>query len=184
MTPFTMTELQLIEGCKNGDRECQKLLYQKYARSMYGVCLRYTPNKESAEDLLQDGFLKVFSVIRSYIGKGSFEGWIKKVFINLALENIRREKSFTVYEDMQDIPDIAEVNDERISEISENDLLQMIQELPKGYQTVFNLYAIENMSHKEIAQLLNIAEGTSRSQYIRARQILQGKVQDFFKRKN
>ena len=179
-----MTELQLIEGCKNGDRESQKLLYEKYARSMYGVCLRYSPSRESAEDLLQDGFLKVFAVIRSYTGKGSFEGWIKRVFINFALEIIRKEKSFTVYEDIQNIPDIAESQDEKINEISENDLLQIIQELPKGYQTVFNLYAIEDMSHKEIAQLLNIAEGTSRSQYIRARQILQGKVLDFFKRRN
>lgn len=178
-----MDELQLIEGCKEKKRESQKYLYEKYARSMYGVCLRYASTMENAQDLLQDGFIKVFSVIGSYQGKGSFEGWLKRVFINLALEGLRKEKAITATEDINNIPDIADFDDdEKINNISEDDLMAMIQELPKGYKMVFNLYAIENLSHKEIAQMLNIAEGTSRSQYIRARQILQEKVLEFIKK--
>lgn len=178
-----MDELQLIEGCKHNKRECQQYLYEKYARSMYGICLRYAPSTEAAQDLLQDGFLKIFTVISSYTGKGSFEGWMKRVFVNLALENIRKEKRNLFNEDVESLPDIADDNmDAKAALISETDLLEMIEELPKGYQTVFNLYAIEDYSHKEIAQLLGIAEGTSRSQYIRARQILQEKVKEYIKK--
>lgn len=172
-----MDELQLIEGCKEGKRESQKNLYEKYASSMYAICLRYTSDDASARDLLHDGFIKIFSVIRSFSGKGSFEGWLKRVFINLALENMRKEKLTVSSDEMQSIPDIVaedSINNEK--DISEEELIKMIQELPKGYRSVFNLYAIENLSHREIAQMLGIAEGTSRSQYIRARQILQEKV--------
>jgi len=179
-----MDELQLIKGCKEGKREFQKCLYEKYARSMYGICLRYSQSAEAAQDLLHDGFIKIFSVIDSFSEKGSFEGWIKRVFINLALESIRKEKAFSSTEDIQNIPDIIDEHDDKSGDISEHDLLNMIQELPHGYRTVFNLYAIENLSHKEIAQMLNIAEGTSRSQYIRARQLLQEKVLEFQKRNN
>lgn len=177
-----MEESQLIAGCKDRKRECQKHLYEKYARTMYGICLRYAPNQEAAEDLLHDGFIKVFSVIDSYSERGSFEGWLKRIFINLALERIRKEKATMVTEELQEIPDLADNESEGVNNISEDELIKMIQELPKGYRTVFNLYAIENLSHREIAQMLNIAEGTSRSQYIRARQMLQEKVTSYFKR--
>lgn len=180
-----MDELQLIDGCKEGKRECQKHLYEKYARVMFGLCMRYTSDTDTAQDLLQDGFIKIFSSIDSFSGKGSFEGWMKKIFINLALQNIRKEKSLVHTEDIQNIPDIE---DDSISEnaydISEEELMKMIQELPKGYRMVFNLYAIEELSHKEIAQMLNIAEGTSRSQYIRARQLLQERILDYLKKNN
>lgn len=175
-----MDELQLIEGCKKGKRECQKHLYDRYARVMYGICLRYMSSTDAAQDLLQDGFIKVFSAINSYSGKGSFEGWMKRIFINMALQNIRKEKLFIDSEDFQNIPDIIDEDDDA-SAISEDELLKMIQDLPQGYQMVFNLYAIENLSHKEISEMLGIAEGTSRSQYIRARQILQVKVLDYLK---
>jgi len=179
-----MNELQLIAGCKQGKREYQKQLYEKYARTMYGICLRYCPNPEVAQDLLHDGFIKIFSAIGSFSEKGSFEGWMKRVFINLALESIRKEKTIITTEDLQNISDIVDNDNENSDEISEDDLLKMIQELPHGYRTVFNLYAIENLSHKEIAKVLDIAEGTSRSQYIRARQILQEKVLEFQKKNN
>jgi len=178
-----MDELQLIEGCKKGKRECQKYLYERYGRAMYGICLRYTSDADSAQDLLQDGFIKVFSSINSYSGKGSFEGWMKRIFINLALQSIRKEKAIiNNNEDIQNMPDLPDEESGNESCISEEELLKMVQDLPKGYRMVFNLYAIENLSHKEIAQMLNIAEGTSRSQYIRARQILQEKVLDYLKR--
>jgi len=178
-----MDELQLIEGCIEGKRESQKYLYEKYASSMYTICLRYASDNEAAMDLLHDGFIKVFSVIKSFSGKGSFEGWMKRVFINLALENLRKEKHTMFTDELQSVPDIAEEDSsDRAKDISENELLRMIQELPKGYKSVFNLYVIEDFSHKEIAQMLGIAEGTSRSQYIRARQILQEKVTDYLRK--
>ncbi|NDW09124.1 RNA polymerase sigma factor [Dysgonomonas sp. 520] len=179
-----MDELQLIAGCKAHKRESQKALYEMYSRKIYGICLRYCSDPESAQDLLHDGFIKVFDNISSYSGKGSFEGWLKRIFINMALENIRKNKSFFHNsEDIQNIPELVdESTEEGTSLISEQELLKMIQQLPKGYRTVFNLYAIEELSHKEIAQMLGINEVTSRSQYNRARQILQHKIKEFLHR--
>jgi len=180
-----MNELQLIEGCKKGKRECQKYLYERYARSMFGLCLRYATDADAAQDLLQEGFIKIFSSIGSYSGKGSFEGWMKKIFINLALRSIRKEKALVHIDDIQNMPDIEDENlSEKAYDISEEELIRMIQDLPKGYQMVFNLYAVEELSHKEIAGMLNIAEGTSRSQYMRAKQMLKEKVLEYLKINN
>jgi len=177
-----MDELQIIAGCKEQKREAQKMLYDKYARRMYSICLRYSSDTDAAQDLLQDGFMKVFAGIVTFQDRGSFEGWLKRIFINLALENIRKKRSMILAsDDVQNIPDIVDesTEDKQMYEISETDLLKMIQELPKGYATVFNLYAIEEYSHKEIAEALGINEGTSRSQYVRARQLLQEKVKQY-----
>jgi RNA polymerase sigma-70 factor (ECF subfamily) len=174
---------QLIAGCKNKNRDCQKQLYEAYSRPMYSVCLRYAPDTETAEDLLHDGFIKIFSAIDSYLGKGSFEGWMRRIFINIALEKIRKEKSAVIITgELYDIQDITDDETERANQIPEEELMKMIQELPKGYRTVFNLHAIEDFSHKEIASMLGVTESTSRSQYIRARQILQVKVIDYLKK--
>lgn len=177
-----MNELQIVAGCKEQKREAQKMLYETYARKMYSICLRYCPDQDAAKDLLQDGFIKVFSHIGSFQEKGSFEGWLKRIFINLALENIRKKKTvFQFSEDIDNLPDIVDesTEDDQMYKISEDELLKMIQDLPRGYSTVFNLYAIEDYSHKEIADLLGVTEGTSRSQYVRARQILQSKIRKF-----
>ena len=177
-----MEELQLVEGCKKQDRRSQQYVYEKYARTMYGICLRYSADAEAAQDLLHDGFMKVFSHINSFEGKGSFEGWMKRVFVNMALEVIRKDKIKKQYtEDVEDLSDvdIAEIGEDETDKISETELLAMVQELPQGYRSVFNLYAIEDYSHKEISQMLGIAEGTSRSQYIRARLLLQEKVKEY-----
>lgn len=181
-----MNELQLIAGVKEGKREAQKMLYEQYARKMYSICLRYTSDPDYAQDLLQDGFVKVFTHINTFQEKGSFEGWLKRIFINLALENLRKNKSIIqASDDIQNIPDVvdSETEDGQGYQISETELLRMIQDLPRGYSTVFNLYAIEDYSHKEIAEMLDISEGTSRSQYVRARQILQDKVKQYLKEK-
>lgn len=178
-----MEDLQIIAGCKNQNREAQRALYEEYARKMYAICLRYMPDADSAKDLLQDGFIKVFSSIDSFQGKGSFEGWLKRIFVNLALETIRKQKNviFTS-DDVQSLPDMVDDStEEQMYKISEKELLKMIKELPKGYSTIFNLYAIEDFSHKEIADMLGINEGTSRSQYVRARKILQDKVKQYIK---
>ncbi len=179
-----MNELQIIAGCKEQKREAQKVLYETYARKMYSICLRYSSDQPSAQDLLQDGFIKVFSHIDSFQEKGSFEGWLKRIFINLALENLRKKKTIIqTSDDVQNLPDIVDdsTEDNEMYKISESELLKMVQELPRGYSTVFNLYAIEDYSHKEIADMLGISEGTSRSQYVRARQILQEKVKQYLK---
>lgn len=177
-----MEELQLVEGCKKQDRRSQQYVYEKYARVMYGICLRYSSDAEAAQDLLHDGFMKVFSNIKSFEGKGSFEGWMKRVFVNMALEVIRKDRiKKQQTEDVENIEDldIADLGEDDADKISETDLLKMIQELPQGYRSVFNLYAIEEYSHREISQMLNIAEGTSRSQYIRARLMLQEKIKEY-----
>lgn len=178
-----MDELRMIAGCKNRDREAQRALYNEYSRKMYAICLRYMSDEDSAKDLLQDGFIKIFSSIESFQGKGSFEGWIKRIFVNLALETIRKQKNiFSRPDDMQVLPDVVDdTTDDEMYKISETELLRMIKELPKGYSTIFNLYAVEDLSHKEIADMLGINEGTSRSQYVRARKILQEKVKQYIK---
>lgn len=182
-----MDELQIIAGCKEQKREAQKLLYETYARKMYSICLRYSSDSDAAQDLMQDGFIKVFAHIGSFQEKGSFEGWMKRIFINLALENLRKKKS--IFESSDDIQNLPEVVDESTEEegmyrISETELLKMVQNLPRGYSAVFNLYAIEDYSHKEIAEILGISEGTSRSQYVRARQMLQLKVKQYIKNRS
>ncbi len=181
-----MEDLPLIEGCKKQDRRSQQIVYQRYGRVMYGICLRYSSDAESAQDLLHDGFIKVFTHIASYEGKGSFEGWMKRIFINLALETIRKDKTKKQYsediENLSDIDDIRDNSEDDMARISESELMKMVQELPPGYRSVFNLYAIEEYSHKEISESLGIAEGTSRSQYIRARLLLQEKVKDYLRK--
>lgn len=179
-----MNEQQIIAGCRDQKREAQEMLYGKYARTMYGICLRYCSDEDAAKDLLQDGFIKVFANINSFQEKGSFEGWMKRIFINLALENIRRQKNIIQSsENIQELPEIVDssTEEDEMYKISETTLLKMIQELPKGYATVFNLYAIEGYAHREVAEMLEITESTSRSQYVRARQILQDKVRNYIK---
>lgn len=182
---LTMTEEQIIEGCKSQKREAQKALYEAHARTMYGICLRYSADEHAAKDLLQDGFMKVFASIGSFEGRGSFEGWMKRIFVNLALERIRKRKLVNLNEP-EDIQNLAEelpdeTENSKADNISVEELLRMVQSLPEGYATVFNLYAVENYSHKEIADMLGISEGTSRSQYLRARQSLQVMVNEYLK---
>lgn len=176
-----MNEEQIVAGCKKQDRMAQKALYEQYSRVLFGICLRYCQDTDSAQDLLQDGFIKVFASIKSFEGKGSFEGWLKRIFVNLALENIRKDKKLIqTTDDIQNFPESQElVDDDGMHIIPEAELLRMVHELPKGYSAVFNLYAIEDYSHKEIADMLSITESTSRSQYVRARQILQQKVKQY-----
>lgn len=182
-----MNELQMIAGCKEQKRDAQKMLYERYARKMYSICLRYSSDTDTAQDLLQDGFMKVFASVDTFQDRGSFEGWLKRIFINLALENLRKKKSIIhTSDDVQDLPDIVDdaTEEDQMYKISEAELVKMIQELPRGYSTVFNLYAIEDYSHKEIAEMLGISEGTSRSQYVRARQILQEKVKQYIRQRS
>lgn len=171
-----MDELQLIEGCRKGDRRAQKALYETYSRKMMSVCLRYVSDWETARDLLQDGFVKVFTHIDSYTGNGSFEGWLRKIFVNSALEYLRHADVLRESTDLDQTAELVETGNSPLSDVSAAELMQLIQSLPAGFRTVFNLFAIEGYSHKEIGERLNITESTSRSQYTRAKQLLQRKV--------
>ena len=168
-----MDEKQLIDGCVKSDRRAQKALYDKYSRRMMAVCLRYVKDTEDARDLLQEGFIKLYTNINKYSGEGSFDGWVRKIFVNSALERLRHNDILKNADDIDDVNYADMPDDESASEISSDDIMKYVRSLPDGFRTVFNLFAIEGYSHKEIGEKLNISESTSRSQYMRARKILQ-----------
>ena len=184
-----MDDSQLIIACKIQDSNAQKALYEKYAPLMMAVCLRYCREEETARDLLHDGFIRVFTQISSYRGNGSFEGWLRRIFVNLALENYRKEKQknrfLEEYGIMHTHMDEGPADDLLdIENIPREEVLEMIRELPPGYRTVFNLFIFEDMSHKEIAQQLGINEAASRSQFFRAKTILQKKISAILNQSN
>ncbi len=175
-----MNEKQLLDGCLEGKRSAQKQLYDRYSPKMFGVCLRYAIDRAMAEDMLQEGFIRVFTHLRSYRSEGSFEGWIRKIITNTALEILRKRNvlKYTVDLEMANEKDSGLYD--AVSRLSNQDLLKHVQELPSGFRTVFNLFAIEGYSHREIAELLQIAEGTSKSQYARAKAWLQNRINKQF----
>jgi RNA polymerase sigma-70 factor (ECF subfamily) len=167
---------RLIKGCIEKDIRAQKQLYERYAPLMMSVCLRYVRDRDIAQNLLQDGFVKLFDKIHTYSGSGSFVGWMRKIFVNTALAYLRHNDVFKFSADVDIACDIESENESPIDKISADELMQCITELPTGFRTVFNMFAIEGYSHAEIAKQLGIQEGTSRSQYARARIILQQKI--------
>jgi len=169
-----MGEEELIQGCIKGDREAQKLLYGKFSKQMYMVCLRYVKETQEAEDVLQESFIKVFNGIKNFRNESKLPYWIKRIVINTAL-NAQRSKLYLY--PMVDVDTMNESTDDiHISDFTMSELLEMIQELPSGCQVIFNLYAIEGYKHHEISKMLEISEGTSKSQYARAKHLLQNKV--------
>ncbi len=167
---------QLIQGCIKGNRYDQNRLYNLYAPVMFSVCLRYAKNREEAEEILQEGFIKVFTHLRQFNFAGSFEGWIRRIMVNCALQKYRtnaRLHAVTSLESGQH--DIAET-ETIMAQISTKELISMVQQLPAGYRLVFNMYVFEGMKHREIAQQLGISEGTSKSNLYDARVILQKSV--------
>ena len=176
-----MDEKQLIASCLKGERLAQKKLYDQYSGKMMGVCLRYANDRETAADLLQDGFVKVFTNLSSYTGAGSFEGWMRRVFVNCALEYIRKNDVMKESDDLDHAAELIEYSASALEELSAQELINVIQQLPTGFKAVFNLFAIEGYSHKEVSEMLQINESTSRSQYTRAKQMLQKKVNDLYK---
>lgn len=164
---------QLIQDCKNNNRKAQSELYNLFSSKLYSICLKYSRNYAEAEDNLQDAFLTIFKKIGQYKNKGSFEGWLKRVTINTTLQCYRNQKVFEIVNENA-------IEDEEIEidadDVSLDYLLSIIQELPDRYRLVFNLYALDGYSHNEIAELLNISVGTSKSNLARARQLLKGKI--------
>ena len=165
----------LLEGCKRAERRSQELLYKTLATRMLGVCMRYAKDQYEAEDMLQIGFVKVFQKVNEFRGDGSFEGWIRRIMVNTAIEVYRKGQRMLNVVDINDVFDAPQVTFD-MNGLEVKDLMNLIQELSAGYKMVFNLYAIEGYSHKEIAEQLGITEGASKSQLSRARAILRDKL--------
>lgn len=176
-------ESDLISGCMAGDRRMQEELYQRFSPRMYGVCLRYAGNTEEAEDILQEGFVKVFKKLDSYRGDGSFEGWIRRIFVNTAIEHFRRKRYLQPVTEKEE--NTLEGNYLSVlDDLAERDILALVQQLSPGYRTVFNMYVVEGYTHKEIGDIMGISEGTSKSQLSRAKIILQDLVKKFLEEKS
>lgn len=184
VTSLMQESNDLLEGCKRNNRDAQKKLYAKHSVKLMGICMRYTRNKSDAEDLLQEVFVKIFKQIKKFKGTGSFEGWLCRIAVNTAITNYHKNK---VHKDTGNVDDYSDqlFDYETITDkLSTNELLEVINRLPEIYKVVFNLYAIEGYTHKEIAEQLNISEGTSKSQLSRARKLLQNMLQELYVIKN
>jgi RNA polymerase sigma factor (sigma-70 family) len=169
-------DIEIIKGCLAGKRQYQKMLYDKYAPKMLYVCLRYTTNKDEAQDVLQEGFIKIFRNLHTFKHEGSFEGWLRRIFVNCSLEFLRNKKRALLFDDIDDMRHQPASDCDIIGNINAKDLTGMIMSLPDGYRLVFNLFVIEGYGHKEISELLGISEGTSKSQLAKARLRLQALV--------
>lgn len=167
-----------IEEARRGDSRAQKAIYDALSGKMFAVCLRYMGDRDSAEDVLQDGFVTLFTKLDSYSGDGSFEGWARRIFVNTALMSLRKRDVLKQSEDVGEAINLSTEEPSPVQSISYKDLLRMISELPPGFRTVFNMYVVEGYSHKEISEALDISESTSRSQLLRARAILQSKIKE------
>jgi len=168
-----MTEEVLLQGCIKNDASAQQELYQRYSPKMLSVCYRYAKTREDAEDMLQEGFIKVFSQINKFEKRGSLEGWILRIIVHTCINHLKKNKKFNDNVDLAHAGNLVIREDYIPSIIQAKQIVETIRTLPVGYRTVLNLYAIEGYSHKEIGQLLDIEESTSRSQYTRAKTMLE-----------
>lgn len=171
-------DIQLIESCKKGDRVAQKAMYDRLAPRMFPVCIRYVGDRTLAEDILQDGFVTLFTKLDNYKGDGSFEGWARRIFVTTALMYLRKKDALRMSDDLEVAKGLKTEVTGQIANIGYKELMEMVMSLPTGFRTVFNMYAVEGYSHKEIADILGISEVTSRTQYSRARAILQSKIKE------
>lgn len=177
-----MTEEEIIKGCQHGKGKCQKMLYDQHSKLVMGIALRFAKNENDAHDIFQDAFLKVFLYIKNFKFLGSFEGWVRKITVTTAISWYRKQVSERKTDiEMELVEDYPDIMIEDHIDISIEEILQIINELPDGYRMVFNLFAIDGFKHEEIASMLNISEGTSRSQYFKAKHVLQKKIVDKYK---
>tara|TARA_Y100000815_G_scaffold275806_1_gene318135 strand:+ start:45335 stop:45862 length:528 start_codon:yes stop_codon:yes gene_type:complete len=174
-----LTLEELIIQCKKQDAKAQEALYRNYSGVLFGICLKYSPNKTEAEDNLQDAFITIFKRIDQFKGKGSFEGWMKRITVNTVLQKYRKKKLYEIPNEQQiEAPDVAVETED----VPLQYLLKIIQELPDRYRLVFNLYVLDGYSHKEIGDMLGISDGTSKSNLARARMILKTKVKEYLEK--
>jgi len=168
---------EIINGCIKNDRKMQKELYQKYSPRMYAICLRYAKSKEEAQDVLQEGFLKIYSKINQFSREHSFEGWLKRIFVNTAITHYKLNLKHYYQDDIDNVRETESIHfNVYDSEFSSEELMEVVDSLSEGYKMVFNLFAIEGFKHKEIADMLGIDEATSKSQFHRARKLIQKKL--------
>ena len=171
-------DLKLIKSCIEGDRAAQKVLYERLAPRMFPVCIRYIGDREAAEDVLQDGFITLFTHLDSYKGRGSFEGWARKIFVTTALMELRRKDALKMSDELDVVRGMKTDTVSQLQNIGYKDLMSLITQLPPGFRTVFNLYAVEGFTHKDIGEMLGISETTSRTQLSRARTWLQNRIKN------
>jgi RNA polymerase sigma factor (sigma-70 family) len=165
-----ITDQELVKGCSKEKRKYQELLYAKFNKKMFAVCYRYAKDRDHALDMLQEGFIKVYNHIGKFNHTGSLEGWIRRIMVNTAINLLRKEKYYVEIDEVQGgLPTKAS---SVVDKMSADEILALVKTLPTGYRTVFNLYAIEGYSHREIAESLDIAESTSRTQYLKAKKVL------------
>lgn len=170
-------DYELLLRCLRKEVDAEYMLYERYAARMYGLCLRYGGNEAEAEDMLQEGFMKLFSSLRDFRFEGNLDGWVKRIFVTTALNYRRIQKTGPAVELTEEV-ESETVREDILSNISVKDLLALIRRLPPGFRTIFNLYAIEEYNHKEIAEMLGITEGTSKSQYHRARKAIRQMINE------
>jgi RNA polymerase sigma factor (sigma-70 family) len=173
-----MDEQELIQGCIAARPKAQKALFDIYAPKLYVVCLRYLKDQMRAQDVLQDTFVKIFAHIDNYKSEGAFEGWLKRIAVNTCLDQLRKDKKLLTDVSLDDVSHKLAHQDYSAEKLMADDLLKLVQALPDGYRTVFNLFAIEGFSHQEIAQQLSISESTSKTQYLRARAYLKERIEN------
>lgn len=171
-------DLQLIESCIKGDRASQKALYDRLSPRMFPLCMRYVGDRAVAEDVLQEGFITLFTRLDNYRGDGSFEGWARRIFVTTALMSLRKKDALKMSEDLDSARKMKADIPSQGQDIGYKELMKLVMELPPGFRTVFNMYAIEGYSHKEIGDMLGISETTSRTQLSRARIWLQNKIKE------
>jgi RNA polymerase sigma factor (sigma-70 family) len=169
-------EEEIIAGCKQEKAAAQEKLYQLYSGRMMAVCVRYTRSRFEAEDIFHEAFVKVFKNINTYNG-GSFEGWVRRIFVNTAINHYHKDRKYQGHLDYSTVEESTPTEDDIISTISGQELLAVINQLPEGYRLIFNQYVVEGFNHREIADMLNIAEGTSKSQLAKAKSQLKKKLQ-------
>ena len=170
---------EYIDGCVKGDRAAQRKLYEALSPKMFAVCIRYMGDRDTAADILQDGFITLFTKIASYSGEGSFEGWARRIFVNTALMSLRKKDALKISDELDAAWNISSELPSQVQEMGYKELMRLVETLPTGYRVVFNMYAVEGYSHDEIAKALNISSSTSRSQLLRARKMLQEKIMKY-----
>jgi RNA polymerase sigma factor (sigma-70 family) len=176
-----ISEETLVKGCMENDRKIQELLYRKFSREMYNICLAYEDDRDKAKDILQEGFIKVFRSILTYDKQGSLKGWIRRIITNTAIDHWRRSSKESQLLNIDILTSEDQPFESPGTSFNCTDIMNQVRKLPPGARLIFNLYALEGYSHKEIAERLNISEGTSKSQVNRARQILQQSLGDYIK---
>jgi RNA polymerase sigma-70 factor (ECF subfamily) len=178
-----VTDDLIVKECRRGKRKGYSLLYRKYSPVLLGLCIRYTRSRDEAEDVLQEGFIKVFQKIKTFENKGSFEGWLKRIMVNTAINYYKSSRKYMLHEEF-DVNNIRHTHAHDAGEtveienpLKQEQLLAMINELPDGYRLIFNMYVFDGLTHKEIAEELGISEGTSKSQLSKARKHLKDKIE-------